>query len=87
MHGVIPTEISKKENIGPGQYRHPDPFVPNIYLSTKKRFLIDAMTADVRTEIQLPGTENTGLCLSASVSASLSLIASLLHVSKYQRIC
>ena len=60
MHGVIQSEIEKREHIGPGQYRHPDPFVPNIHLSTKKRFLNDAMTADQRTEIQKPGTENIG---------------------------
>lgn len=60
MHGNIPTELVQMENIGPGKYRHPDVQVPGIHLSTINRFKIDAMTADVRTEMQLPGTENIG---------------------------
>lgn len=60
MTGNIQSELAQMEHIGPGVYKMPEPHVINLHLSKQPRFQLDATTADVRTELQLPGTEHIG---------------------------
>eukprot|EP00656_Telonema_subtile_P055723 TRINITY_DN8705_c0_g1_i4.p1 TRINITY_DN8705_c0_g1~~TRINITY_DN8705_c0_g1_i4.p1 ORF type:complete len:460 (-),score=84.80 TRINITY_DN8705_c0_g1_i4:354-1733(-) len=60
MTGTMQSELATMDNIGPGLYHLPPPRIINLHLDTQPRFQPDSTTADVRTELQLPGTEHLG---------------------------
>lgn len=59
-------DFPQYSEIGPGFYKWPDALnhvqvgVPGLHLTEQPRFKIDASSADIKTELQLPGTEHIG---------------------------